>query len=245
MRFRHATVLSLLTLFTLATFAHADDHEGKSEKNDKKEKGFSALLGEDAAQKWIGYKTQEWPKNWKVEEGVLSRTAGGGDIMTSEKYDNFDLRFDWKISEGGNSGVLYHVSTGDAQPYKSGMEYQVLDNESHKDGGNTMTSAGSLYAMYAPTKQVVKPAGEWNTGRIVVRGNRIKHFLNGKIVVDAERNGEEWNRKLAASKFATWEKFAKNKNGHISLQDHGNDVWYRNVRIKKLKAGKQKADNLK
>ncbi|MEQ8210757.1 MAG: DUF1080 domain-containing protein [Lacipirellulaceae bacterium] len=237
------TLLSLCIatlLLSLSMNAQADHHEAKSGKKPEKETGFTPLLGDDAEKLWVGYNKKTWPEHWKLADGVLHRAGGGGDIVTVEKFENFDFRFEWKISEGGNSGVLYHVGLGDNQPYFTGMEYQILDHTKHSDGKSDLTSAAALYAMYPANKKVVKPVGEWNTSRIVVAGNRIEHWLNGKKIVDAVRDGDEWNRRLKASKFATWEKFAKNREGHIALQDHGDLVWYRNMRIKKLPAEEMK-----
>jgi hypothetical protein len=169
-----------------------------------------------------------------LTDGVLHRVDGGGDIMTAKEYGDFDFRFDWKIAEGGNSGVMYRVSVEKGPAYETGPEYQVLDNGKHRDGKSSLTSAASLYALYPPAKDVAKPAGEWNEGRIVVHGNHVTHYLNGEKVVDVELGSDDWNKKVAGSKFAAWKKFGVNKRGHIVLQDHGDEVWYRNVRIKEL-----------
>ena len=200
----------------------------------EQEEGFTNLLGDDAKDHWRGYADEGWPAGWKLADGTLVRAGGGGDIMSKQEYGDFDLRLDWKISEGGNSGIIYRVSTGDPAPYLSGMECQVLDNQRHADGKNPLTSAGGLYALYAPDPDACKPAGEWNQVRIVVRGKHVQHYLNGKKVVDCVIGSDDWNKRLAASKFAGWEKFAKNDRGHFTLQDHGDEVWYRNVRIKSL-----------
>ena len=163
---------------------------------------------------------------------------GQGDIITRESFKDFDLRLEWKISEGGNSGIMYRVSeTGEGTDatYLTGPEYQLLDDVKAADNKTTMTRAGALYGIYpAPDASPVKPAGEWNEARIVLRGNRIEHWLNGQKIVDAEMGSEDWNQRLAASKFATWPRFAKEAEGHIALQDHGNVVSFRNIRIKRL-----------
>ncbi len=198
------------------------------------ENGFEPLLGGNAPQLWRGYAEEGWPKGWSLENGVLARVAGGGDIMTVEKYADFELRLDWKISPGGNSGILYRISTGDKAPYVTGIEYQILDDDKHANGKDLLTCAGSLYAMYARSELVTKPVGEWNETKIIVQGNRIEHWLNGKKVVACEIDSDNWNKRLAISKFADWPKFAKNREGHISLQDHHDPVWYRNIRIKRL-----------
>ena len=198
------------------------------------EPGFEPLLGENAKKIWRGYAEEGWPEGWSLEKGVLARVADGGDIMTVEEYADFELRLDWKISPGGNSGILYRISTGDEAPYFSGTEYQILDDEKHSNGKDLLTSAGSLYALYPRSEVAAKPVGEWNEAKIVVQGNHVEHWLNGKKVVECEIGSDDWNERLAKSKFIDWPKFAKNRQGHISLQDHSDPVWYRNIRIKRL-----------
>lgn len=202
------------------------------------ERGFEPLFGENAKELWVGYGKDAWPEGWELEEGgVLHRAGSGGDLRTVKEFRNFDLRWDWKVSPGGNSGVMYRVVQTDAPSYQSGVEYQILDNSTHADGKNPLTSAASLYAMYAPPKDLTKPVGEWNESRLVVRGNRIRHFLNGEEVVSAEVGSDDWNERLAKSKFASWEEFANSRTGHIALQDHGDEVWYRNMRIREGRRG--------
>jgi len=210
--------------------AKAADIEAPAE-----EEGFVPLLGEDARKTWVGYDKQEWPEGWQLADGVLHRSGSGGDLMTVRKYGDFDLRFEWKIAPGGNSGIMYRVSQEEEPAYYTGPEYQILDNAAHKDGKNPLTSCGSLYALYAPSKDAAKPAGEWNESRIVLKGIRVEHHLNGQKIVDAELGSDNWNKRVAASKFSQWKKFGKNKCGHLVLQDHGDDVWYRNLRIKEPK----------
>lgn len=192
------------------------------------------LLGENHRQLWRGYKAESWPPGWEVADGVLTRTAGGEDLMTVAEYGDFDLRFEWRISEGGNSGVLYRVSTGDEAAYFSGPEYQLLDNKADSVGSTSSTSAGSLYALYAPPEDVTRPVGEWNKGRIVVRGRHVEHWLNGQPVVECELESEDWKGRVAASKFKDWPKFGRNRAGHIALQEHGSPVAFRQVRIRAL-----------
>ena len=182
-----------------------------------------------------GYKQEEIGKSWTIVDDTLHYDGnGGGDIMTKKEYGSFELTFDWKISEGGNSGVMYRVKPGDNAPYFTGVEYQILDNEKHKDGKKPVTSAGSLYALYAPGDKQPKAVGEWNTSKIVLDGNKVQHWLNGEKVVDVEIGSDDWNKKIAGSKFAKWKKFAKSDRGHIAFQDHGNPVWYRNIKIKAM-----------
>lgn len=183
-----------------------------------------------------GYKQEAIGEGWKVEDGAIyfDGSKGSGDIITKKEYGSFELTFGWKISEGGNSGVMYRVKQGDRAPYLTGIEYQILDNDKHKDGKSRLTCAGSIYAMYPPGETNPKAVGQWNTSKIVVDGDKVEHWLNGSKVAETEIGSDEWKEKLAASKFATWEKFAKNKRGHIAFQDHRDKVWYRDIKIKAM-----------
>lgn len=222
---RNSVAWSMACLVVLSLAAHSAEAAGQP---------WEQLLGDDCQELWQGYKDAAWPASWTVEDGVLARTEGGGDLMTAATYADFELQLEWKISPGGNSGIMYRVSTGDDAPYFSGPEYQILDNDAHRDGKNITTSTGSLYALYAPEHNVVRPVGEWNSTRIVVRGNHVEHWLNDKKVVDCEIGNDDWNERVKNSKFAKWAKFGKNREGHIALQDHGDPVWYRNIRVRRL-----------
>ena len=182
------------------------------------------------------YKEDKWPQGWEVKDGVLARTEAGGDIMTKATYKDFRFTLEWKISKNGNSGIMYRVRSGDDAPYLSGPEYQVLDNVGHPNGKDKLTSAAALYGLYAPEKDWTKPVGEWNKAKIVVRGNRVRHWLNGHKTVDCEMGSDDWNKRISQSKFKDWKQFAKSAEGHIVLQDHGDLVWYRNISVKPLQA---------
>lgn len=198
--------------------------------------GWMALFDGQSLDGWTKYNGQPVRSGWVAEDGVLSlKKKGGGDIITKEEFENFELEFDWKITPGGNSGVMYLVRTGDPAPYFSGPEYQVLDDAKHRDGKNPKTSAGSLYALVAAKGKELKPVGEWNTAKIVLNNHHLEHWLNGKKVVDIQVGGDKWNELVKNSKFKAWSQFGKADKGHICLQDHGDPVSYRNLRIRRLK----------
>ena len=178
-----------------------------------------------------GYKEEAISDGWSIEDKTLHFNGTGSDIITKKEYGSFELTFDWKVSEGGNSGVMYRVSLGDKKPYLSGPEYQVLDDNKHRDGKKPSTSAGALYALHVPQNKQLNAVGKWNKSKIVLNGKKVEHWLNGTKVVDAEIGSDDWKEKVEASKFKSWEKFGKNKKGHLCFEDHGNKVWYRSITV--------------
>lgn len=231
--FLHRFALVTLSVFVLAVWANAQEVPNTL-SNDEKAAGFKLLFDGKTTKGWRGYKKEEMPSGWKVVDGSLTRVEGGGDIVSYEQFGNFELLIDWKVAEGGNSGIMYHVQETEPSPYMTGPEYQVLDNERHPDGRSKLTSAASCYGLYPPTKDVCKPAGEWNHTRIVIKNGHVEHWLNGEKVVEYEKGSDEWNKKVAASKFSKYPNFGKPKEGHIDLQDHGDKVEFRNIKIRTL-----------
>ncbi len=196
--------------------------------------GWRLLFDGETTNGWRGFRRDAVPDGWQVEDGTLARVAAGGDIVTVEQYENFELRLEWKVGPAGNSGIFFRVSENTEESYHNGPEMQVLDDERHPDGASTLTSAGSTYALYPCPRGVVRPAGEWNAVRIVVDGAHVEHWLNGVKVVEYELWSDEWEERVRNSKFAEWPAYGRNVRGHVGLQDHGDPVWYRNVKIRAL-----------
>ncbi|WP_229313014.1 3-keto-disaccharide hydrolase [Larkinella terrae] len=178
---------------------------------------------------------------WQVEDGAITLASrGGGDLVTDKEFTNYELELEWKISEKGNSGIIYRVHEDPKYKasYQTGPEMQVLDNERHPDakaGKNGNRTSGSLYDLLPPSDfSAQKVAGEWNKVKLVVNNGTVEHYLNGKKVVEYKTSGPEWDKMVSESKFKGWEGFNKFNTGHIALQDHGDKVWYRNIRIKEL-----------
>jgi hypothetical protein len=222
----------------------ADDAAAKPNMLTPEEKkaGWKLLFDGKSTKGWRAYRGKKAPTSWTVKEGVLTfekkegdKPAVRGDLVTVDQYDSFELALDWRISEGGNSGVIFRVLESEDQPWKTGPEMQVLDNKRHKDGGNPLTSAGSCYALYPPGKDLTRPAGEWNQARLLIEGNKVEHWLNGEKIVGYELGSDEWNAKVAASKFKEYPGFGKAPKGHIDLQDHNDKVEYRNIKIRVIK----------
>jgi hypothetical protein len=183
------------------------------------------------------------PDGWSVDGDAIRfarpshPAAKRADLITRAQYGDFELRLEWKVTPGGNSGVMFRVSEDSERSYHTGPEMQILDNAGHRDGGNPLTSTGSNYALHAPVRDVTRPVGDWNEVRIVARGPHVEHWLNGVKVVEYELWSADWKAKVAASKFAQWPRYGLNETGHLALQDHDDEVWFRNVMVRRLPAG--------
>jgi len=220
-----------------ATYAK---HHAKGEHKHAAEEGFTVLFDGSSTEHFRGYNKDAFPDTgWKLEDGmirVIGKTRGSGDIITKEQYSDFDLRWEWKVAQGANSGIMYRVEEVKNQPtYKTGPEYQILEDGNHRDGKNVKTSAAALYALIpCNEKKALKPIGEWNSSRIVIKDNKVQHYLNGEVVVEYVWGSDDIKEKIAGSKFKNWGEFMTKDKGHIAFQYHNDDVWYRNIRIKDL-----------
>ena len=214
---------------------------------------WTVLFDGESMDDWTGLGRDSIPsEHWRVEDGMIRKVASGqvpvapdgqplegGDIMTKETYRDFEFEFEWKVAPGANSGVKYNVSeelstANEPTNAALGFEYQVLDDSLHADAEDPTHRTAALYDMLAPNDQKeVNPVGEWNQSRIVFIGDHGEHWLNGEKVVEYDLNTPRFDSLLAASKYADVEGFAEKRDGHIVLQDHGDDVWYRNIRVRR------------
>jgi len=184
---------------------------------------------------WRNFKSDSIGSGWQVVDSALTRAApGAGDIITRDKFKNFELSLEWKIAPGGNSGVFYRASEEDDAIYWTAPEMQILDDPHHPDGASRLTSAGANYGIDSSPPGFLKPAGEWNAVRLVVNGNHVEHWLNGQKVVDYELGSPAWEAKVKASKFAPHAHYGRNTEGYIGLQDHGDWVAFRHIKIRVL-----------
>lgn len=174
-------------------------------------------------------------EGWSVEpDGTFLRSGPGGDLVTIKDYASFELRYEWKVEPGGNSGVMFRATEDRQYPWETGPEMQILDDERHGDGGSLFTSAGANYALHAPIASVARPAGEWNTARLLVDGNRVVQWLNGIKTAEYELGSAEWRELVAKSKFASMPDYGTRSRGKIVFQDHGDRVWFRNVVVREI-----------
>ena len=183
---------------------------------------------------WVTAKSEAVTAGWEVVDGMLKLTGkGGGNIFSDRQYADFDLEFEWKIPVGGNNGVKYRVREYDGAIL--GIEYQLLDDSAHRFEKSSKQSCGSIYAIKGPTiDKVVKPFDGFNHSRIVVRRNHITHYLNGAVICEQKVGNRDWDERIAQSKFQDRKEFGENKAGLIMLTEHGNETYFRNIRITPL-----------
>ena len=216
--------------------------------DEERAEGWRLLWDGSTTWGWRGAKSEEFPEEgWEIEDGVLTvlesgggESRGGGDIITVDLYSDFELKLEFKMTTGANSGIKYFVDPelNKGEGSAIGLEFQVLDDENHPDANQGFEGNRTLASLYdliaAPEDKNVNPIGEWNEARIVSRGNHVEHWLNGEKTVEFERGSPEFRRLVARSKYKIWKNFGEPPEGHILLQDHGNSVSFRNVKIREL-----------
>lgn len=231
---RLRTLVTASLLIAMTSAVQAQNQRMNTLTEEERAQGWKLLFDGQSLDGWRGYMREDLPDGWKAVDGLLTRTARAGDIVTREKFADFELAFEFNVAPGGNSGIFYRAIEGPELIYYAAPEYQVLDDAAHRDGASPLTSTGANYAVNPAPPGVTKPAGEWNTGRIMVNGNHVEHWLNGQKVVEYELGSEDWARRVAASKFNQWPEYGKAREGHIGIQDHGSLVQYRNIKIRSL-----------
>lgn len=233
--------VALVVMLFLAGSLSAQDNT--LTKKEIKE-GWKLIFDGKTTTGWRGYNKTAFPENgWSIDQGSLHciTNGKGGDIILDQKLTNFELVMDWKIAEGGNSGIFIFGRELEGKPiYFSAPEMQVLDNDRHSDataGKDGNHKAGALYDMIPANPQNTKPAGVWNSVKIVANNGNIELWQNDAKVVTFTMGTEEWKKMCADSKFKNWPEFVNNnaKDGYIGLQDHGNEVWFKNIKLKILK----------
>ncbi len=217
--------------------AAATSAEGAAMDDEARDGDWIALFDGSDLSAWRGYRRQDVPAGWQVRDGLLvyDPSAGdGGDLVTRDTFGDFELGLDWRVEPGGNSGIFYRADEDADAIWHHAPEMQVLDDEAHADGASGLTSAGAAYGLYPASEDVVNAAGEWNHVRVVARGPRVEHWLNGTKIVEYEVGSEDWDRRVADSKFSAYPRFGEATAGRIGLQDHGDTVWFRDIRIRRL-----------
>jgi hypothetical protein len=199
----------------------------------EKAAGWKLLFDGKTLDGWRGFKAAAPDRGWQVKDGALGPDPKTSkDLLSKDQFGDFELSFQWKISSKGNSGVMFHVIEQGEETYQSGPEYQILDNA---HGEPPLEQAASLFALYAPTTDATRPPGDWNQGKLTVRHGHVEHWLNGMKVVEYDLGSPDFKARVAKSKFRQWPQFASSAVGHIALQNHGDAVWFRDLKIRPLK----------
>jgi hypothetical protein len=209
--------------------------------------GWKLLWDGKTTEGWKSAKSDNFPaKGWEIENGILkvlksggAEATNGGDIVTTKKYKDFELKFEFRITEGANSGIKYFVDPelNKGEGSAIGCEYQILDDEKHPDaklGVNGNRTLASLYDLIPAVGKRFNGIGMWNNGKIIVKGNHVEHWLNGFKTVEYERNSQMWRALVGYSKYKNWPNFGELSEGNILLQDHGDEVWFRSIKIHEL-----------
>ena len=239
----------LVTLAALSSCNNAEikpttavsTHDSSTAKKEDTDDGWVTLFDGKTTTGWHSYGKPSAGDRWQIADAALyldtSKKQNGGDLVTDKEYGNFDLKLEWKISPKGNSGIIFFVHEDTAKykaTYNTGPEMQVVDNDGHPDGRIFKHKAGDLYDLIPSSKESAKPVGEWNEVEIISNNGKLDLFINGINVVSTTMWDDKWNALVAGSKFKTMAGFGTFKKGKIALQDHGNMVWFRNIKIKEL-----------
>lgn len=203
----------------------------------EREAGWRLLFDGTSLDGWRGYQRDSIPGGWTVEDEAIHFEGEGPNsttMITADTYDHFELRIEWKIAPESNSGIMYRVTESAETAYRTGPEYQIIDNAVLDSTAGPKHQTGALYGLYAPPEDVARPVGQYNETRIVVRGAHVEHWLNGTKLLEAEIGSDTWKQRVAGTKFADWPEFAQATDGHIALQDHGHPVWFRDVKLRPL-----------
>lgn len=199
---------------------------------DEEAAGFRLLFDGETMNGWRGFRREDVPSGWAVEDGCIVRVGPGGDLITDGEFANFELRLEWAISEAGNSGIFWRVSEDYGSVWETGPEMQVLHNEGHADGQRPLTSAGACYALLAPEYDTTREVGQFNRVRLVADGSEVEYWLNDELQCRFDLASDAWRELVAGSKFAGMPDFGRMPTGHIAIQDHGDVVRFRSIRIR-------------
>ncbi len=214
----------------------------------EKKGGWILLFDGKSTKGWHNYGTTTVGERWKIEDGALYldvsdkekngvQLKGGGNLISDGEYENYELRLEWKIAKCANSGIIYNLQENPgkySQPWMTGPEMQILDNDCHPDAKIEKHRSGDLYDLITGTPQTVKPVGEWNKIRLICKGDYVEHWQNGKKILSTTMGTPAWDEMLKNSKWKNYPDFGKFRKGKIGLQDHGDGVWFRNIKLKKL-----------
>jgi hypothetical protein len=202
----------------------------------EKAEGWRLLFDGKTTAGWRGFRQQTMPGGWQAIDGTLTRAGQAGDIVTADEFGDFELTLEWSIPANGNTGVFFRVTEDDDVMWHTAPEYQIIDNAYNKEPLKPVQYTGANYDLQPPSRDVTKPIGSWNQTRLLVRGAHVEHWLNGVKVVEYELWTPDWERQVRESKFKDYPKYARARRGRIGLQDHGDGVKFRNIRVREIRS---------
>ncbi|HUX94199.1 MAG TPA: DUF1080 domain-containing protein [Bacteroidales bacterium] len=225
----------------MGLYAEVDKNASPNTLTDKeKENGWKLLFDGTTTAGWHGYNLKVFPDAWAIEDGCLTMNTTGSaeslDIVTDKIYRNFAISVDYKVTPGANSGVIFQIKEDTIYkfPYETGPEMQIIDDDGWPGKLEEWQESGANYAMYAAKTKAGKPVGEWNNLFLAVKDNKVTQILNSVVVVEYEKYSDEWTKLRNSGKWADYPDYGKYDEGHISLQNHGTKVWFRNIKLKEI-----------
>jgi hypothetical protein len=229
---KRGTALTLAVAAVAAAAIAGTDERPNTLTAQERADGWRLLFDGTTTAGWRGFHRQTLPEGWQAVDGALTRVGPAADIVTVDEFGDFELTLDWTISPNANSGVFYRVTEDDAVMWHTAPEYQIIDNAYSKEPLKPVQLAGANYDLHPPLRDATRPIGSWNRTRLLVRGAHVEHWLNGLKVVEYELWSPDWERLVRASKFKDYPNYARARRGHIGLQDHGDTVAFRNIKIR-------------
>jgi hypothetical protein len=229
----HTAISITIGVIIAAGLAAQDKTPANTLTGKEKAEGWRLLFDGRTTHGWRGFRQPTCPDGWKVEDEALTRVGSASDIITVDEFGNFELTIEWNLSPGGNSGIFYRVTEDDDVMWHTAPELQIIDN-AYKEPLKPAQNAGANYDLHPPSRDATRPIGSWNQTRVLVRDSHVEHWLNGVRVVEYELWSDDWERRVQASKFKDYPRYARARRGHIGLQDHGDRVAFRNIKIRVL-----------
>jgi hypothetical protein len=228
---RRAALVAAMSIVLAVAIAAQRTPTANTLAPEEQAEGWRLLFDGTTTNLWRGFRQQQMPGGWKAVDGALTRVGQAGDIVTVDQFGDFELKIDWNLAANGNSGIFYRVTEDDEVIWHAAPELQIIDN-AYKEPLKPAQYAGANYDLHPPLRDATKPIGSWNTTRLLVRGSHVEHWLNGVKVVEYELWSDDWEQRVQASKFKDFPRYGRARSGHIGLQDHGDRVAFRNIKIR-------------